>query len=78
MALECVTVVVPTDPDTGDVDPSAPALFYSEEGYFIGSRELAHAEIVMLAGRRMAALPLALPADDTALAATGGTRTRSA
>jgi hypothetical protein len=65
MARPSVTVVVQTDPETGDVDPSAPALFYSAEGYFLGSRELAHSEIRLMAGRRTADLPLPPPESDS-------------
>ncbi len=58
---ESVTVVLTTDPETGDVDPSAPALFYSRKGYFIGSRALRRAELDLLGGRRSADLAVPAP-----------------
>lgn len=77
MARQPVTVVLPTDPESGDVDPAQPALFYSEEGFFIGSRVLSAAELSLLGGSRSGRLLLA-PPGGAAPAQTAGWWTRTA
>jgi len=61
MPRQKVTVVLPIDPTSGEADPGQPALFYSTEGYFIGSRVLTSAELALLNGWRTGQLAIAPP-----------------
>ena len=64
MPRQTVTVVLPIDPTSGEADPDQPALFYSTEGYFIGSRVLTSSELALLNGWRTGQLAIAPPGED--------------
>jgi hypothetical protein len=49
-SMTVVTVVLVRDRKTGEIDPSAPALIYSEDGRCIEARRLKPQEIDLLAG----------------------------
>jgi hypothetical protein len=49
-SMTVVTVVLVRDRKTGEIDPSAPALIYAEDGRCIEARRLKPQEIDLLAG----------------------------
>ena len=65
--MTVVTVVLVRDRKTGEIDPSAPALIYSEDGRCIEARRLRPQEIDLLAGGYCAQMRAQVTDDGTQL-----------
>ena len=62
--MKCLTVALVRDPQTGDVDPAAPALIYGDDGRCLGRRRLRASELDLLDGRYCAQIPVAVTGGD--------------